>query len=501
MFSGSFWSVLPSVLAIALALIIKEPHISLFIGAVTGALLVADFNPLKALDIFINKGIIKSVCDNAGIIAFVVILGIIIGLINKMGGAASFGKWASKHIKTQRGAMLSTFLLGVLIFIDDMFNCFTVGAVMTPITDRQKISRQKLAWLLDATAAPVCMIAPISSWGAAVSSTAEGLGTGISGIELFIRAIPYNFYSLFTFVFIIAIGLMNFDYGEMKKYQISALNGDLGQKSQKTENIAINGKGKIIDLLIPVSFMIAVCVLMMLYVGGFFSKSSENYGNLANAFGNTDGAVALSMGGTVTLVFAVIYSLLRKTTKFKNITECITESFNIMGSPLLILILAVSLKNMTSLLDVSGFISRVMTGAAENLYSMLPAVIFIVACIFSFASGTSWGTFGILIPIVTAVFPADSKLVIIGISACLAGAVCGDHCSPISDTTIMSSAAAGCEHLTHVSTQLPYAVTVAVISFFVYILAGFVQNAPICLVAGAFITVAALYLIKLKNKD
>ncbi len=496
MFYDSFWSVLPSIIAIVMALIIREPHVSLFIGAIIGACFVAGFHPVKTIEVFVSDGILQAIADNAGIIAFVVILGIIIRIINKTGGAESFGRWASKHIKTQTGAVLATFLLGVLIFIDDMFNCFTVGAVMMPVTDRCKVSRQKLAWLLDATAAPVCMIAPISSWGAAVSSTAEGLGTGISGIDLFIKAIPYNFYSLLTLVFIVTIGILNFDYGEMRKYQKAAES----RKEEICDRPVITNEagqhGKTADLVIPVVVMIIVCTLSMMYVGGFFDSTSLTYHDFAGSFGCTDGAKALSMGGLITLIFTVIFSLIRKTISFSRLTECVGESFKIMGSPLVILILAVSLKNMTTILGVRNYLSFVMSTAAESLYSLLPAVIFIVACIASFASGTSWGTFGILIPIVTAVFPSDSRLVVIGISACLAGAVCGDHCSPISDTTIMSSAAAQCDHLTHVATQLPYAITVAIISFIIYIIAGYIQNPAVCLVTGTVMVVLVLLVIR-----
>lgn len=495
MFVNSFWALVPPVVAIVLALIVKEPHISLFIGGFLGALLVSGLSPVKTFETYINDGILQAISDNAGVVAFVIILGIIILILNVTGGSAAFGKWAGKHIKTQTGALLATFFLGLLVFIDDMFNCFTVGAVMKPVTDSRKISRQKLAYLLDATAAPVCMIAPISSWGAAVSSTAEGMGTGISGIELFVRAIPYNFYSLLSFVFIIAIGIMNFDYGKMKQYRENALKGDLGEAENVTEN-KVSQRGKIPDLVIPVLVTVVACTFAMLYVGGFFDVKSEMYHSFAGAFGNTDGAKALPLGGLAALIFTFIFALCRRTISFKEATDCIAKSFITMASPLIILILAVSLKNMTTMLGAREYIGLLMQNAASNLYTMLPAVIFVVSCLLAFASGTSWGTFGILIPIVTAIFPASSQLLIIGISACLAGAVCGDHCSPISDTTIMSSAAAGCEHITHVETQLPYAVTVAAISFLMYIVAGFVQNAVLCLALGMVVTVGVLWIIK-----
>ncbi len=502
MFENTFWALLPPVTAIILALILKEPHLSLFIGGFLGALFTANFNPVKTFDVYINEGILKAISDNSGVVAFVIILGIIILMLNISGGSSAFGRWAGKHIKTQTGAILATFFLGILIFIDDMFNCFTVGAVMKPVTDRQKISRQKLAYLLDATAAPVCMIAPISSWGAAVSSTADGLGNGISGIELFIKSIPYNFYSLLSLVFIITIGILNFDYGEMKKYRKEAEQGNLGI-SKNAENNNVSSDGKIIDLLLPVLLTVVLCSLSMLYVGGYFDEKSEYFRSIAGAFGNTDGAIALPIGGLAALIFTFIFSLCRKTVTLKQATECISKSFITMASPLIILILAVSLKNMITILGVKEYIGLIMQNAASNLYNMLPAAIFLVSCLLSFASGTSWGTFGIFIPIVTSIFPVDSKLLIIGISACLAGAVCGDHCSPISDTTIMSSAAAECEHITHVTTQIPYAVTVAVISFIMYIIAGFVQNALICLLLGIFLMVVTLlfiYGIQKKNK-
>ena len=495
MFMNSFWALVPPVLAIALALIIKEAYSALFIGGVIGALFVANFQPVVALDTLVNEGLVPAVADNAGIFIFLVLLGIIVALVNLSGGSAAFGRWAAVHIKTKVGAMLATFVLGILIFIDDYFNCLTVGAVMRPVTDSHKISRQKLAYLIDATAAPVCMIAPVSSWAAAVSSTAEDLNTGISGIELFIRAIPFNFYSLFTFVFIITIGIMNFDYGTMKKYQDAAEKGDLGGL-ENAEETKISTRGKIIDLVIPVLVLVVTCTIGMLYVGGFFDAESGNFHSIIGAFGDTDAFVALPWGAIIALIFEVIYVLLRRTANFKESMECVKTGFFAMVPPIIILTLAVTLKNMTTLLGAREFIGGLMAGAAASLFSLLPAVIFLVGCFLAFATGTSWGTFGILIPIVTAMFPADSPLLIIGISACLAGAVCGDHCSPISDTTIMSSAGAQCEHVTHVATQLPYAITVAAISFVMYIVAGFVQNAAVCLIIGAVLTVLTLVVIK-----
>ena len=489
---GTFWALIPPLFAIILALIIKEAYSSLFLGVVLGALFVANFNPVATLDTIVNDGLVAAIADNAGIFLFLVLLGIIVALVNKSGGSAAFGRWATEHVKTRVGAMLATFLLGVLIFIDDYFNCLTVGAVMRPVTDTHKISRAKLAWLIDATAAPVCMIAPISSWAAAVSGVASDLNTGISGIQLFIKAIPYNFYSLLTFVFIIALALMKFDYGPMKVAEMAAqLDGNLGALGGSETETETNEKGKVIDLIFPVVVLIIFCTLGMLYVGGFWAGET-----FIDAFGNTDAFVALPWGGIITLVITVIYMLCRKVMSFKEAMECVPQGFIAMIPPILILTLAVSLKSMTSSLGAAEFVHDLVQGAAGSLFSMLPAVIFIVACVLAFASGTSWGTFGILIPIVVAIFDPSSPLLIIGISACCAGAVYGDHVSPISDTTIMSSAGAQVNHLEHVSTQLPYASTVAIVSFVTYIFAGFVQNAVISLVFGAVLIVAALFVIR-----
>jgi len=497
---GTFWALVPPIVAIVLALITKEAYSSLFIGIVVGGLFVCDFAPVATLDTVLNDGLVTSIADNAGIFLFLVLLGIIVALVNASGGSAAFGRWAEKNIKTRTGAMLATFALGVLIFIDDYFNCLTVGSVMRPVTDAHKISRTKLAYLIDATAAPICMIAPISSWAAAVSGVASDLGTGISGIELFIRAIPYNFYSLLTFVFVIGLCIMKFDYGPMKLHEMNAqLNGDLG--ALETEDTTSgNPKGAVMDLIFPVVVLIITCTIGMVYVGGFFGVDAwggtECAGDFIAAFGNTDAYIGLPWGGIISLLVIIAYFLIRRVITFKQAMECVPKGFIAMVPPIIILTMAVSLKTMTSTLGADVFVYEVMQGASQFLYNMLPAVIFVVACILAFASGTSWGTFGILIPIVTAIFPADSTLLTIGISACLAGAVCGDHCSPISDTTIMASAGAQCEHVNHVSTQLPYAITVAAISFVSYIFAGFVQNAVISLIVGAVLTVAVLIALK-----
>ena len=493
------WSLLPPVIAIVLALVSKEAYSSLFIGVVVGALFTTNFAPVAALDAVVNDGLIAAIADNAGIFLFLVLLGIIVALVNAAGGSAAFGRWAETHIKTHAGAQFATFVLGVLIFIDDYFNCLTVGSVMRPVTDGHKISRPKLAYLIDATAAPVCMIAPISSWAAAVSSTAEGLNTGMSGIELFIRAIPYNLYSLMTFVFIIAIILMKFDYGPMKQYEKKASSGDLSALESEAGE-TINPEGHLLDLILPVVVLIITCTIGMLYVGGFFgvdtSGSADFAGDFVGAFGNTNAFVGLPWGGIIALVLTVIYLVARKVITFQQAMECVPKGFIAMISPILILTLAVSLKAMINSLGAAEYVHDLMVYASDFLYGMLPAVIFLVACVLAFASGTSWGTFGILIPVVTAVFPTDSPLLIIGISACCAGAVCGDHCSPISDTTIMASAGAQCNHLTHVSTQLPYAVTVAAVSFVGFIVAGFVQNVYVTLAVSTVLILAVLFALR-----
>ena len=499
---ATFWALVPPIIAIVLALITKEAYSSLFIGVLVGALFSCNFAPIDSLDAIVNGGLVDAISGNAGIFVFLVLLGIIVALVNLSGGSAAFGRWAEKNIKSRTGAAIATFILGVLIFIDDYFNCLTVGSVMRPVTDSHRISRAKLAYLIDATAAPVCMIAPISSWAAAVSGVAEGLDNGMGGIELFIKAIPYNFYSLLTFVFIIALTAMKFDYGPMKLHEMNAqLNGDLGALKGEEQEVG-NPKGRVIDLIIPVIVLIITCTLGMIYVGGFFGVDAwggtDYAGDFIGAFGNTDAFIALPWGGLIALIFTVIYMICRRVITFKAAMECVPKGFIAMVPPILILTLAVSLKSMTSALGADVFVYNLMNGAAQSLYAMLPAVIFVVACVLAFASGTSWGTFGILIPIVTAMFAGaeSADLMIIGISACLAGAVCGDHCSPISDTTIMASAGAQCEHVKHVSTQLPYAITVAAISFVCFIFSGFIRNIFICLPLGIILTVAVLFVIK-----
>ncbi len=488
---GSLWALLPPIIAIGLALITKEVYSSLFIGIVIGGILYSDFSFTGTLDAVINDGLISAVAGSAGIFIFLVELGIIVALINRAGGSAAFGNWAKTHIKSRVGAQLATFLLGVLIFVDDYFNCLTVGSVMRPVTDSKNVSRAKLAYLIDATAAPICMIAPISSWAAAVASYAEE-GEGIS---LFIKAIPYNFYSLLTLVFVVAICLMKFDYGPMKLHELNAINnGDLytcGDKNESTEIVAEYSKNSVLDLIVPVVVLIVSCVFGLVYVGGIFDGAS-----IVDAFANTDATVGLPWGGLVALIIIMVYMLIRRCLNFKDTMECIPQGFIAMVPAILILTFATALKNMTTVLGAKYYVGDLMSGQAEALGSMLPAIIFLVACVLSFATGTSWGTFGILIPIVTAIFEPGSTLLIIGMSACLAGAVCGDHCSPISDTTIMSSAGGQCNHLNHVSTQMPYAITVAAISFVMFVISGFVQNIFICLPLGIALTVGTLFVIK-----
>jgi len=483
-------SLLPPIIAIGLALITKEVYSSLFVGIVAGGLMAANFSPLKTIDVVMNDGIIGSVSGLAGIFIFLVILGIVVALVNKAGGSYAFGEWAKNNIKSRVGAMLATFLLGVLIFIDDYFNCLTVGSVMRPVTDRHKISRAKLAYLIDATAAPICMIAPISSWAAAVSEFApEG-----QGLSLFIKAIPFNFYSLLTLVFVVAITLMKFDFGSMHKHEFNAINkGDLFTCGDRVENVQVakSSKAKVIDLIFPIAVLIISCVFALVYVGGILNGTS-----FVDSFANTNAAVALPWGGIIALVVTVIYVIARRLVSFKDAMDCIPHGFNAMVPAILILTMATALKNITSLLGADIFVAGLTEGAAAGLANLLPAIIFLIACFLSFSTGTSWGTFGILIPIVVAVFPADSTILIIGMSACLAGAVCGDHISPISDTTIMSSAGAECNHINHVSTQIPYAMVVAAISFVGYILAGFIQSAWIVLPIEVAILIATLFVIK-----
>lgn len=494
------WALLAPVIAIALALITKEVYSSLFIGIVIGALLYARSDPATALNTIVGKGLASAVADSAGIFIFLVILGIIVCTVNRSGGSHAFGRWAQKHIRTRVGAAIATFLLGVMIFIDDYFNCLTVGSVMRPVTDGHRISRVKLAYLIDATAAPICMIAPISSWAAAVSGCVDS--ETYSGLELFVRAIPYNFYSLLTIVFIVALSVMGFDYGKMAGFEIRAQGGDRGALVEDAagNGEAVNPRGSLWDLIIPIVILVVTCVCGLVYVGGFFGPNefceADNSGNFLAAFGATDAFVGLPWGGLVSLVLITVYLIARRLLNFREAMECIPKGFIAMVPAILILTFATALKNMTNLLDAAGFVRQLMEGAAGGLSLFLPAIIFLVACGLAFATGTSWGTFGILIPIVTNIFPADSDLLFIGISACLAGAVCGDHCSPISDTTIMASAGAQCDHVDHVATQLPYAVTVAGISFVCYLIAPLIDNWFITFPIAVALTVGTLFVIR-----
>lgn len=517
-FFGTFWALVPPLLAIALALITKEVYSSLFIGVLAGGLLATKFAVPAALNTIINDGLIKAVAGNAGIFVFLVVLGVIVALINKAGAAKAFGNFADRHIKTKAGALICTCIFGILIFIDDYFNCLTVGAVMTPVTDRKKISRAKLAYVIDATAAPVCMIAPISSWAAAVSGYVDS--DKIGGFELFVKAIPFNFYSILTLAFVIMISLLGFDYGKMRKSELKASQGDLGETAVKVEDEApktndassetvasvknekerrnkSKGSAKVIDMLLPILVLIALCVVALIFNGGFFDAESEYYHDFIGSFGNTDATVALPLGGLVTLVLLIIYLACRKLVSLKDAMAAIPAGFKTMVPAMLILTLATALKNMTGLLGSTEFVNSFMSGASESLYKMLPAVIFVVAVIISFSTGTSWGTFGILIPIVTDIFKVGDPLLFVGVSACLAGAVCGDHCSPISDTTIMSSAGAQCNHVEHVSTQLPYAITVAIFSFVGFIISGLFPN--IYIVLPLMLALMFIFLLIMKS--
>lgn len=492
----SFWALVPPIVAIVLALITKEVYSSLFVGIVLGGLFYTNFSPITGLDAIVNEGMVPAVADNAGIFLFLVILGILVSLINKAGGSAAFGRWAETHIHSKVGAMLATFFLGVLIFVDDYFNCLAVGSVMRPICESQKVSRAKLAFLIDATAAPICMIAPISSWAAAVSGVVEDY----NGIELFVRAIPYNFYSLLMIVFVVAMIAMRVDYGPMLTHERSAEGGNdrpmAGAAAAAPEG---NPRGRVIDLILPVVVLIISCTVGLAYVGGFFGDDPAYAGNFVEAFANTDAFAALPWGSLIALVFTLIYFWCRRLIGFKESMQCIPQGFNNMVPAIIILTFATSLKNMTGLLGAKYFVATVMNTAAGALFTFLPAIIFLVACLLSFSTGTSWGTFGILIPIVTYVFPADSTLFIIGVSACLAGAVFGDHCSPISDTSIMASAGAQCDHVEHISTQLPYSITVGAICFVNYILAGLIQNVFICLAIGIVLVLGTLFVIRSVN--
>ena len=500
--TATFWALVPPIIAIALALITKEVYSSLFLGIVVGSIFACNGSATAAVDHVVSDGLIAAVSGTAGIFLFLVILGVIVALINKAGGSAAFGRWAQTHIKTRIGAQLATFVLGIFIFIDDYFNCLTVGSVMLPVTDSHKVSRAKLSYLIDATAAPICMIAPISSWAAAVAGYTEG--TGMDGIKLFVKAIPYNFYSLLTFVFIIVLVLSKRDFGPMAKHERNAiLKGDLFSTEERVEGMEVssNPKGRVPDLLLPILVLIGFSVYALIYNGGFFGDDPEFAGKFKEAFSNTDATVGLPWGAIVALILIVAYLICRKLITFKDAMECVPKGFIAMVPAITILTMATALKNISNdLLGSATYVEGLMKGAAPGLENFLPAVIFLVACLLAFATGTSWGTFGILIPIVCYIFDPSDPIFYIGMSACLAGAVCGDHCSPISDTTIMSSAGAQCVHVNHVSTQLPYAITVAAISFVCFLVAGFVQNAFLCLALGALLIICFFAVLRLIQK-
>ena len=495
--TGTFWSLVPAIVAIALALFTKEVYSSLFIGIVIGGIFYA-IDAASGFTGFLthifNDGMIAQLSDsyNVGIIIFLVILGIMVAMMNKAGGSAAFGEWAKKHIKTKIGAQIATICLGILIFIDDYFNCLTVGSVMKPVTDKHGVSKEKLAYLIDSTAAPICIIAPISSWAAAVSGFVT---EGENGLALFIKAIPYNYYALFTIIMLFALVFMRFDYGSMSKYE-KALEM-MNEKTGDEEKAEPKTSGRVYDLIIPIVVLIVACTLGMIYSGGFFDRESESYLKFINAFSESDASVGLVLGSFAAFVITVIYYACRKVLSFKESMSCVPDGFKAMVPAILILTLAWTLKGMTDSLGAKDFVAGLVANKAGALKAFLPAIVFIIACLLAFATGTSWGTFGILIPICIAVFPeATDPLRMICISACMAGAVCGDHCSPISDTTIMASAGAQCNHVNHVSSQIPYAVTVAAVSFVSFVLAGFIKKPIIPFIIGAAILVGTLFLIK-----
>ena len=496
---ASFWSLIPPVVAIVLALITKEVYSSLFVGILIGGVFYSGFTFERTMTHVFQDGIIGSLSDayNVGILVFLVLLGILVCMMNQAGGSAAFGRWASVHIKSRVGAQLATVLLGVLIFIDDYFNCLTVGSVMRPVTDKHNVSRAKLAYLIDATAAPICIIAPISSWAAAVTGFVEGE----DGLSIFIRAIPYNFYALLTIVMMIALTIMGADYGLMRKHEENALKGDLYTTPDRpyanAEEEESNPKGGVIDLVFPIVVLIFCCVIGMIYTGGFFEGAG-----FVEAFSGSDASVGLMLGSFFAFIITIVFYAVRKVLKFGESMACIPEGFKAMVSPILILTLAWTLKAMTDSLGADVFVAEIVKSSSGGLVNLLPAIIFLVGCFLAFATGTSWGTFGILIPIVVEAFSKTNEtMMIISISACMAGAVCGDHCSPISDTTIMASAGAQCNHVNHVSTQLPYAVTVAAVSCVTYVIAGFAQTPLIPLVIGVLLMIGVLYVMKSKSAD
>ena len=505
---STIWALLPPVVAIGLALATKEVYSSLFVGIFIGGVLYSGFCGRQLWVHIFQDGFVASVADsyNVGILIFLVILGAIVALMNKAGGSEAFGRWASEHIKTKTGAMLATIFLGILIFIDDYFNCLTVGSVMRPVAEKHNISKEKLSYLIDATAAPICIIAPVSSWAAAVSGFVKD--SGVSGFGLFVKAIPFNFYAILTIVMMLTLAFMKFDYGPMRKFEPYTVesakqkietmvkrSGSFAEGIEAKEEVVVKDKsrntGKVIDLLIPIIVLIIACVLGMLFSGGFFDGAG-----VIEAFSDSDASVGLVLGSACTLIIVVIYYLFRRILKFQDIMSCIPEGFKAMVPAILILVFAWTLKGMTDALGAKEYVEALVKGSASGFQIMLPAIIFLIACFLSFSTGTSWGTFGILIPITISVFPITTSIGVVCVSACMAGAVCGDHCSPISDTTIMASAGADCDHINHVNTQLPYAITVALVSFVSYIIAGFVPKWGIVLPIAIVLMVATLIVIK-----
>ena len=504
---ATVFALLPPVIAIGLALITKEVYTSLLAGIITGGLLYSNFNlELMINTIFFQEdgGMVYKLADawNVGILVFLVMLGILVSMLNKAGGSAAFGKWASKHIKTRIGAQISVMILGVLIFVDDYFNCLTVGSVMRPVTDRHKVSRAKLSYIIDATAAPVCIIAPISSWAAAVTSSVPE-DSGINGFAVFLQTIPYNLYAILTLVMVLLVTVLRVDFGPMKKHEMNAIAGDLfttpGRPYEGNEEEVINEKAHVLDLILPVAVLIASCIVAMVYTGGFFEGAS-----FVNAFAASDASVGLVLGGAVTLVFTFIYYMMRDVLSFEEFAKCIPEGFQSMIAPILILTMAWTLSGMTNLLGAKYFVADLVANSASAMQGFLPMIIFLVAAFLAFATGTSWGTFSILIPIVIGVFP-EGQMMVISIASCLAGAVCGDHCSPISDTTIMASASGHCEHVNHVVTQLPYVLVVGSVCMVGYLLIGIFKavgldaivwlTLPICIV----LLCVVLFVIRTKN--
>ena len=484
-------SLLPPIIAIVLALLTKEVYSSLFVGILSGALIYSNGNVwnmvLTTFDTMISK-----ICDswNVGILIFLVMLGMMVSLVNKAGGSAAYGRWASKHIKTKAGALVSTSVLGMLIFIDDYFNCLTIGSVMRPVTDQFKISREKLAYIIDSTAAPVCIIAPISSWAAAVSSIApEG-----EGLNLFIRSIPYNLYALLTLLCVVVTSVMGLDFGKMRMVELAA-----ASKESEENAAADETKGAVLDLMLPIGVLIVSCVTAMIYTGGFFDAESGCYHNFVEAFAGCDASQGLVLGAFVTIVMTMLLYLPRRVLTFTQFTDSFVDGFKAMVPAILILTFAWTLSGITNQLGAKIYVAELVRGTASGLANLLPAIIFLIGVGLAFSTGTSWGTFGVLLPIVCAVFPSG-ELMVISVSACLAGAVCGDHCSPISDTTIMASAGADCNHIGHVSTQLPYALTVAGVSFLGYLLAGFVQKVWIVLPVAVVMMLSTLLVIRIVQK-